>query len=148
MGSSLYWYRVPYQPNLQAALDELRRREFAAGNYAPAVARPVFGEAPPKPKKKPPFRTIDDAIAESDAAGTRSILDVMVVAKKPGPGVASPFHPQDVEDLFGVANPSPALVDNHLELLVEDVPRGECRYLVMHEAGKPTEILFAGWSYE
>ena len=35
MGASPYWYVVPYNPNVDAALEELRQREFRAGRYNP-----------------------------------------------------------------------------------------------------------------
>ncbi len=37
MGSSPYMYLVPYQPNFQRALDELREREFEQGRYNPVM---------------------------------------------------------------------------------------------------------------
>ena len=37
MGGEPYWYFVPYQPNIQAALDALRAREFKAGRYNPVL---------------------------------------------------------------------------------------------------------------
>ena len=40
MGSSPYMYLVPYQPNFQRALDELREREFEQGRYNPVMPYP------------------------------------------------------------------------------------------------------------
>ena len=37
MGGEPYWYFVPYQSNIQAALDSLRAREFKAGRYNPVM---------------------------------------------------------------------------------------------------------------
>jgi hypothetical protein len=40
MGGHPYWYFVPFQPNAQVALDELREREFRAGRYSPVMLFP------------------------------------------------------------------------------------------------------------
>ena len=37
MGSQPWMYVVPYQEDLQAALDALKQREFRAGRYFPAI---------------------------------------------------------------------------------------------------------------
>ena len=37
MGAEPYWYFVKYQPDVAAALEQLRQREFKAGRYNPAT---------------------------------------------------------------------------------------------------------------
>ena len=37
MGGEPYWYFVKYKPDLDAALQELREREFLAGRYNPVT---------------------------------------------------------------------------------------------------------------
>jgi len=52
MGGEPYWYFVPYQPDFQKALDELREREFRAGRYNPVIDFLEFDE-PAFSKQKP-----------------------------------------------------------------------------------------------
>jgi hypothetical protein len=40
MGGHAYWYLVPYESNVQDALDRLRDREFKAGPLQPGDPRP------------------------------------------------------------------------------------------------------------
>ena len=42
MGGHPYWYFVPYQENIQEALNALRQREFQAGRYNPATRVSAF----------------------------------------------------------------------------------------------------------
>jgi hypothetical protein len=42
MGSSPYWYFVPYEEDRNAALQKLREREFLAGRYNPVIDFPEF----------------------------------------------------------------------------------------------------------
>ena len=77
MGAHPWSYFVPYQENIQAALETLRQEEFRAGRfYQPDEVRPgflsrIFGRSPGKPR---PPTSIREAIKNTDATGTRSIL--------------------------------------------------------------------------
>ena len=46
MGGHAWTYFVPYQPDILAAMLALRRREFEAGRYNPAVRFPMDRNAP------------------------------------------------------------------------------------------------------
>jgi hypothetical protein len=37
MGAHPYWYTVKYRPEVDAALEDLRQREFQAGRYNPVM---------------------------------------------------------------------------------------------------------------
>jgi hypothetical protein len=91
MGGHPYFYFVPYESNVQGALDALRDREFRAGRYNPVISflefsAPHFLQQQPGAK----HRSIDDALSASGADGTRSILDISLVGNDPDYGVAAP----------------------------------------------------------
>ena len=94
MGAHPYWYAVKYRPEIDLALADLREREFRAGRYNPVMPFIDFPITPASPASGPRHRTIDDAIAASDADGTRSILDISGTADEPDFGVACPLPPE------------------------------------------------------
>ena len=55
MGAHPYWYTVNYHPDFDAALNELREREFQAGRYNPAMNFIEFPITPtsPEPSRHP-----------------------------------------------------------------------------------------------
>jgi hypothetical protein len=87
-GAVPYSYFVKYQPDVDAALQELREREFRAGRYNPVVPFP-FHTAAPAPGAG--HRTIREALRAAGADGTRSILDLGRVSKKPQLGTVAPL---------------------------------------------------------
>lgn len=140
-----YWYFVPYQQDLQAALDALRAREFAAGRYSPVLQRidfhALFAHAPGAQHP-----SIAAAKAAADVDGTRSILDIEKVGAHARYGMAAPYPSTLLVKWYGTATPSRAQVAK-LEV-VNDLGRGQCNYVVLHEGGQPREILFFGLSFD
>ena len=147
MGGHAYWYFVPYEQDAQAALDKLRAREFAAGRYNPAIRYLEFGEpefSSQRPAQRyPSIRAAIDATAEE---GTRSILDIERIGTKPGYGVASPLAAKRLIELYATDRPTHAMVDDHE--FFADIERGQCVYVVVYAEGKPSELFFAGYSYD
>jgi hypothetical protein len=134
MGASGWEYYVPYQPDLQAALDELRRRVLDSGDYWWAVpyefGRPAC-DYPDRP------RTEDELWAEEavQESGTHSILDVRRV---------EPVTEAEAMERLGVAQLTRAHV-GALQSLVAERWSGRCA--VLHDAaGEPSEIYFWGTS--
>jgi len=82
VGAQLYWYIVKHQPDVNAALQALREREFRAGRYNPVVAFPASVRAD-SPAPGAQHRTIREAIRAAGADGTRSILDLDRVSEVP-----------------------------------------------------------------
>jgi hypothetical protein len=82
VGGEPYYYFVPYQKDIDAALQALRRREFEAGRYNPATPFPsrYFPLGPQSPAPGRQHDSIEEALEDSDADGTRSILDIERVA--------------------------------------------------------------------
>jgi hypothetical protein len=146
MGASGWEYYVPYQADLDAALDALRATVFAEGAYWWAVPYELGKSAADFPNRP---RTEDELWAADDVkeSGTHSILDVFRVAD-PGEaatyGLVMPVTADEAAPITGGAE----LTRDHvgaLEPLTAD--RGVGRCAVLHDAaGTPTEIYFWGAS--
>ena len=69
MGAHLWFYFVPYEPDINRALQALRKREFIAGRYHPAIMFPQFpvSEVDPRPSSAA-YASIEEALeAEATA---------------------------------------------------------------------------------
>jgi hypothetical protein len=147
VGGHPYWYYVPYAADLQSALDKLRAREFAAGRYSPVIRYIKFSEPAfsiQKPGKQ--HRSIATAIKASTEEGTRSILDIAKVGQRPDYRVAGPLPAARMRELYGTDKPTREMLDGHE--FFEDIERGKCVYVVVHAGDKPSELMFAGYSYD
>jgi hypothetical protein len=160
MGASSWSYLTKYQPDLDAALAKLQQQEFRAGRYYR-----------PKKAKKP--KSIAELRKQNAEEGTHSILDITRVGPRPNRpgeiflempppdpeghrrwledwnnrfGTARELHPDDLVEFFGTLTPSRAQVDERLDELIDWRSRWQATIVVVHDAGKPTEILFAGVS--
>jgi hypothetical protein len=148
MGGHPYWYLVPYESDVQHALDTLRDREFKAGRYNPVIRFLKFG-APDFLKQQPgaKHRSIDDAMTAAAEDGTRSILDISRVGESPDYGVAAPVPAAQLREWFGTDRPTRAMLDRADDLF-ESIDRGQCLYVVVYEGDQPKELFFAGYSYD
>jgi hypothetical protein len=100
MGASPWFYIVPYEPDITAALHALREREFQAGRYNPAKDFPEF----PITLTHTPGRqhdTIDEAQEDADADGTRSILDISGIAETQDYGIVVRLADEKLLESFG-----------------------------------------------
>ncbi len=147
MGAHPYWYTVKYRPEIDAALEDLRQREFLAGRYNPVIPFINFPITPASPAPGAGHSTISDAFEDADADGTRSILDIVGIGDEPDFGVACPLAPEVLQSLYGTTRPTLAAVEGNMDFL-EDVERGQAVYIVCYTDGAPTELLFAGYSYD
>ncbi|MFC0029647.1 hypothetical protein ACFFMM_08940 [Micromonospora chaiyaphumensis] len=146
MGASGWHYYVPYRPDLQAALAELRRNVFEAGDYWWAVPY-EFGKSAADFPDRP--RTEDDLWADESVqeSGTHSILDmshVLTDGEEPDYGTIQPVTEAEALERVGVAKLTRAHVEA-LEPLAERRWFGRCA--VLHDpAGDPREVYFWGFS--
>jgi hypothetical protein len=148
MGAHAYWYFVPYESNVQHALDTLREREFKAGRYSPVVPilnfrSPDFLTLQPGPKHK----SIADALRDSAEDGTASILDISKVSDHPDCGVAAPAPPALLRSLFGTEYPTHLMLERSHDLF-DAIARGQCLYVVVYNGDEPSELYFVGYSYD
>jgi hypothetical protein len=148
MGGHPYWYFVPYESDVQHALDTLRDREFKAGRYNPVIRLLKFGSADfLKQQPGAKHRSIDDAMNDAMEDGTRSILDISRVGDSPDFGVAAPVAAAQLREWFGTERPTHDMLER-AEDLFESIDRGQCVYVVVYEGDKPKELFFAGYSYD
>src|SRR5262245_10548722 len=133
MGGHFWSYVVPYQDDVQAALEKLKEQEFRAGRFwQPSEVEPGFfgrilGHPPTKPK---PPRTIREALKISDATGTRSILDMERICKRPDLGAISPIPPDDLQRFFGTTEPTREMIERSDEF-IESLERGQGVYIIL-----------------
>jgi hypothetical protein len=145
MGAEPWSCFVPYQPDIEAALLSAQEQEFAAGRY-----RIIDPDNPPA--------TIDEARLQGDAGGTCSVLDMFGVIDSPHEvideqytgtdyGMVAPLSPQRLIQLYATEAPSRETVQNG-HGIYEWLDRGIGAYVVVYDGTTPTEIFFAGYSFD
>ena len=146
MGGHPWWYLVPYEKDVQASLDALRQREFKAGRYNPAEDFPKF---PVDLSHAPGCKhaSIEDAREDSDADGTRSILDVSQLSDKPDYDAVAPLDADELMEFFGTIKPTADDVED-CEDLFDQIERGQGIYVIVYKNDEPAQIFFAGYSYD
>lgn len=205
MGGVPYWYFTTYAGSVERSLEELRRAEFLAGRYEPAmrtfpsdpsVARLQFPIDPSAPSPGAQHATIEEAFEAAGADGTRSILDILHVSSDESVDLAAraalhleraaqmsgdpeaqlralearlrpprssagggwrtsyPLAADTRRALFDTEAPTRgqverALLEGTLELDFWDgIHRGTARHVVVYAGGQPTEVFFAGYSFD
>jgi hypothetical protein len=147
MGGESWYYFVPYQADINSALQALRRREFQAGRYNPVTP---FLEFPVDAAASGPgaqHASIEEAIEDADADGTRSILDIERIADEPDYGAVTPLSDDDLVNLFGTSKPTREMIESNDDLF-EAIERGQGVYIVAYRDDRPSEIFFAGYSFD
>jgi hypothetical protein len=146
MGGHPWWYLVPYESDVAKSLEALRQRELDAGRYNPVERFPRF---PVDMRHRPGGKhaSAEAARAAASASGTRSILDMMRVSAKPDFGAVAPLDETELMDLFGTAKPTAEDVEDSDELF-DQLERGQGVYVVIYEDDEPSQLFFAGYSYD
>jgi hypothetical protein len=132
MGAEPWSIFTKYDSNIQRALDNLRDEVFESGSFR-------FAEEGPS--------SIEEALEIADADGTCSILDIMQIADQPDFCCAAPFSKDELTTYFGSDRPTRADVESS-EDYWEEMERGQARYAVVYAGGAPSEIYFAGYSFD
>src|SRR5882762_7862350 len=109
MGGHAWTYFVPYQPDILAAMQALRRREFEAGRYNPAVRFPMDRNAASPGAQ---HASIEAALEASDADGTSSILDKERNMQPTVLRVVVPLPLQQLEHHYRKHKPKRKMIDN------------------------------------
>ncbi len=146
MGGDPYWYFVKYNKDINQVLQELREREFKAGRYSPVT----WLEFPLKentPSPGPQHASIEEALESSAPDGTRSILDMMRIGNEPDCCVAVPADEELLEEIYGTTKPTREMIESNMDI-IDDLNRGCGLYVVVYKEGKPSEIFFAGYSFD
>jgi hypothetical protein len=147
MGGQPWFYFVEYQSDVGSALHQLQKREFEAGRYNPVVMFPEFPVTPASPSPGAKHRSIAEALEASDADGTRSVLDMESVGNEMGAGVMVALPAAQLLELFGTDRPSRAMIEGNMDFFNE-LERGHGIYIIAYGNDKPSEIFFAGYSYD
>jgi hypothetical protein len=147
MGGHPWFYFVDYQPDINTALQDLRQREFKAGRYNPVMWFPPFPVEANSPAPGAKHATIEQAMEDADADGTRSILDMERVSDTPDYSAVAPFPERAVVELFGTNRPTREMIDANYDIF-ETLERGQGIYLIAYRDGEPSDIFFAGYSYD
>jgi len=132
MGAEPWSCFTKYDSNIQRALDKLRDEIFESGSFRYAEEGPT---------------SIEEALEIADADGTASILDIAKVSDAPDFCCAAPFSPGELKNYFGTDRPTRADVEQSEEYW-EDLERGQARYAVVYASNAPSEIYFAGYSFD
>lgn len=152
MGASAWEYVVPYQPDLGAALDALRRQVFATGDYVkPGSYSDVFHLPEPS--------SVDDLTEQEQywefmgISGTHTIIDVLHVVPADFIGdefaTIRPLLEAECAELFGAPKPSRAdytPLAGSQRLYEYVTGRWTGRAAVLWDGGTPAEIVFWGYS--
>ena len=170
MGGHPYWYFTPYQSDLSSALQNLRQQEFEAGRYNPVNPFPFTLELNEQVKaieqNSEDYGSIEEALEAATESGTRSILDIEKVSDEPGMCIASPVPVKYLLRFFGTNKPSRQAIETIIfgELQADDqedvnyedeiydlldlIGRGESKYIIVYDGEQPSEIFFAGYSFD
>ena len=124
MGAEPWIYFVPYEANIESALQKLRQREFSAGRYFPISG----GSLKQLGLSKAPA-TIDEAIELAAETGTQSILDIAGVGDDPDFGMVYPLPSDALVAYFQSVKPSRETVETNDDYL-EEIERGHGVYII------------------
>ena len=147
MGGHPWFYFVGYEPDINAALQKLREREFQAGRYNPVIDFPEFPITSQSPAPGREHDSIEEAFEDADADGTRSILDMMQVSATPDYCAVAPLPEEDLLNLFGADKPTHEMIEESDELY-DALERGQGVYVIVYKDDQPSEIFFAGYSFD
>ena len=137
MGAMGWKWFAPFAADAETVLDEARLAAFEARAYGKPYAR---GE--------PEVETIEELIDAFPEEGTCSVIDVSELADAPGLGRAGPFPPDVLKEALGTVRPTRAQAEEGIASLFEQLERGYAAYVVCYAKGRPSEVLFLGYSFD
>ncbi len=177
MGGVPWMYFVAHEPDVQGALDGLKEREFRAGRYYPVMEMLDPAEPAPSGAGHASIEAAREAAADNGTRSILDMDHVATGFHAPvslhdrmmqmgarmveggeefsedelrdslGFGVVSPVSPESLLRLYGTETPSRRMVEEARDFL-HDVERGTGVYIVLYDGATPTEICFAGYSYD
>jgi hypothetical protein len=148
MGAEPYYYFVKHNADIDAALQDLREREFEAGRYHQVIPHLTFPIGPDSPTPGNQHISIQEALEDADADGTRSILDLDHVSEEPDFCAVAPLPSDELEGLFGTDQPTREMISRRMMNLLQGIERGQGIYIIVYKRGRPDEIFFAGYSFD
>lgn len=151
MGASPYMYLEPLRGDVAATLQALREREFRAGRYNPVIPFPVTPINANSPAPGAKHASIEDALEAADADGTRSILDLDHIADEPESCAISPIPAETLQEHFGTVQLTRDVFEANEDAfwdIMDEVDRGAGIFALLYDNGEPTEVVFAGYSFD
>jgi hypothetical protein len=136
MGASGWSYHTPYDADADKALQALRDKVFASGDYYKFWQE--YGDSDEEPQ------SIDDALELADTEGTHSILDITHVG--PGFGGARVVSDDELLEALGTATPSKDQAQTMVATSMERLDRWQAVIIPTYDGGKPTGLWFVGVS--
>ncbi len=147
MGGEPYWYFVKYKPDLDAALQELREREFLAGRYNPVTP---FLRFPVDPTVPGPAR-VTIRLTRRRKKRPKMARDRSSIFRQWPKSPIFAWRPRWMRKCSNrcMARPHPTrrMIEENMDFL-DEVDRGHAVYALAYKDGKPDEILFAGYSFD
>lgn len=133
MAGRSWWYLTEYDGDASRALERLRARVFAEGEYF------FDGVAP---------STIAGLLDAAGDKGTSSILDIEAVSPSADAGLAAPASWLLLQAAYGTAMPTLEQVRAEALRLAGLLPRWRCVFFPVYQDGAPVKWCFAGNSGE
>src|SRR3954454_20748677 len=159
MGASGWNHFVPYDDDVDGALQQLRRDVLARGDFLRHYAAPAGFKLPlwlrllmgvagiasaVKRRRLMKLGNPDLAAEAAGEGGTHSVLDVVGTSRIRAGGHATRAPARVLEEVYGTATPTRADVERHAGELDERLDRGEAYYVVVYRDGRPDELYFEG----
>lgn len=132
MGGVPWNYYVPFELSVESALHKLRQRVFESGDFRGSELNPS---------------TPEEALDNTEADGTASILDIFQISKSPDFCSLSPLSDAELQNLFGTTKPSHEMIEANSGFY-DDIERGQGIYIVVYAGDQPGEYFFAGYSFD
>jgi len=171
MGGQPWPYFVPYQPDIEAAMEALQQVEFAAGRY--------YCRRDYNPHLPPPASIYDLRANYLTEDGSQSILDMVSVVEHAEPAPVAPLTdeiaaalggvPEEMRHFFntqsmplctivklsdpellrhfGTTHPTREQIVSNSDYF-EHIGRGCGIYIIAYKNNQPDEIHFAGYSFD
>ena len=160
MGASGWSYFVPYQPDINKALQELRQKVFQEGDYfKPAewakqlYERQIIGEEELNDTLEelaliPEPRTIEELIEQRAEEGSHSIIDINRVSSVPEICTIAPLPQEEYIRLFSTDKPTRKMIEEKEEEMYSNLnmPSWSGFYMTIYANNLPVEIFFIGFS--
>ncbi|MEL6269615.1 MAG: hypothetical protein AAFV33_27075 [Chloroflexota bacterium] len=172
MGASQFYHFVPYQEDINAALQKLRQDVFASGNYHKVdhsewrnkteeeILRQLGGDVASgmnrsiyldwlEIKNLPEPDTIERLLDWNGEEGTHSILDMCAgVSENPEYCTVSPLTDEQLVAYFGTTTPTREQIEAWFEQGNHNFARRTLQglYIIIYADDAPTEICFTGFS--
>jgi hypothetical protein len=157
VGASCWTYFVPYQRDVEKALQDLRAKVFKEGAYyKPDVwARHLHASGSlsqenldnwlERLKAEPEPKTIEELLELRAEEMTHSILDIERVSDDPNDILTvSGLSRDEYMEVLGTLKPTHEQVESKQSELWDLRGRGEAVFVLVYKNGKPDEIFFAG----